>query len=663
MSRPSLLAAALVLATGAAARADLTVAGTFRYVDRTFTFTGGFTGAEPTLPIRLATVQVIDDATSAVLATGATDENGAIALAVAGSGTKNLVVRCFSRSNQFGAQALRVTSAGNVEYSVSSATFAGWDLAADLDVGTVTAQKVLFGGFQGSPFNMLDQMVAGLQYAKSLGAANAPSSLRMIWPGGSGSFASGSTATMADDDGFDDVVQLHEFGHVMHNVYSDSDNPGGSHGFGESDQDPRLSFGEGYASFFAGAVQKFRGVANPGFYMDCSGTGATGAGSIQLRMRFEDGFPLTNTTGGEADEGAVFAALWDVVDTTATNDGIAGDDDALDGIPFANGASGDQVAWNVLVGPVDAAPNATIRDFWNGFFLPADAGNGSELKAAFEAWKMRFAADSTEPNDAPAAASPLTPAAAWSAIRTLYAPAAGQLGPGDGDADFYSFVLTAGTAFDVETRYPNGVADAQTYADPRVTLLRPNGSTFLTQDGGGTGRNALIAGAIADATGTWIARVDTASAFRKTGSYQLRVQVTAGPVAGCTAPVAASASFGAGKAGAGGTPTLQAVAAPVVGGTLTLALGGGPANAAGLLLVGTVAVDLPFDGGHLYVSPLALLPIAVGPSGSTSFGVALANPATCGLSVHTQLLFAADPGAAGFYQTSQSARLTLTFGG
>ena len=86
------------------------------------------------------------------------------------------------------------------------------------------------------------------------------STVRINWPGSGGSFASGSQAHMSSDDGYDDAVILHELGHVFHNLYSDSDNPGGTHYFGDSDQDPRLSFGEGYATFMAGAVLDHMGL-------------------------------------------------------------------------------------------------------------------------------------------------------------------------------------------------------------------------------------------------------------------------------------------------------------------------------------------------------------------------------------------------------------------
>lgn len=658
----ALLGLTLALAAPLAAHAAFTATGKFLYVDRAFTFSGGFTGVEPSLPIRLATVQVINNATGAVLATGATNETGDVSISVGAGGTTDIVVRCFSRSNQFGGFSQRVTDGSNVEFSVSSAVFPAWNLNTNLAFGTVVAQKVIAAGNQGGPFNILDQMVSGFQYVKAQGAGNPPASLRVIWPG-SGSFASGTTANIATGDGFDDLLQLHEFGHLIHDLYSDNDEPGGSHTFGESDQDPRLSLGEGWASFFGGAVRQFRGFNEPGFYLDCSGTGQTGGGSIQLRMRFEDGFPFTNTTGGEADEGAVFCALWDIIDTTATLDGNLVDDDPVNGSFLFNGSqTAEQMHWSVFTGPVNTAADLTIRNLWNGLFAPTDHGHHAELLAALDGWDMRFSNDVLEPNNTPATASAISLSPSWSATRTLYFSSANPPAPGEGDSDYYRFSATAGSTVSIETRYPGGNADAETYGDPQLDLLRPNGTLFATDNDGGTGRNALLANQLLDQSGTWTARVYTSHAYRRTGSYDLRAQLLSGPAGGCV-NVATSSHFGVGKPGVNGIPQLIAATQPVIPSAFQMQIGSGPPSAAGLLFVGVSAIDLPFDGGHLYVTPTFIVPIATSPAGSLSLVPALSDPGACGATVHLQVIFPNAPGAAGPNKTAQSDRLTLTFGG
>lgn len=518
----ALLGAALLAPLAAA---DFTATGKVEYQDRVFTFNGGFSSASNVfLPVRRARVQVINAANNSVLATGATDEAGNFAINVSGSGTKNVLVRVFSRSDAFGNNRIRVTNSSNALYSVDSATFAGHNQSVDLAVGTIQALKITSGNLQANPFNMLDQMVWGIQYVLSSGAPNLPQSIRMVWPGGSGSFASGTVANMSDDDGYDDCVQLHELGHVLHNVYSDSDSPGGSHGFGQSNQDPRLSLGEGWASFFGAAVRQFAGVDDPGIYMDCSGS--TGGG-IQLRARLENASPWGNTTGGEADEVAVSCALWDIIDRADTLDTSVGvDDDTFDGSVLFNGMTADEKHWETFTGPVDSAANLTIRNVWDGFFVPFDDGHLAAMQTVFSSWDMRFVEDAAEPNNSLATATPISTSNSFGPTRSLYFATTPAGAPGHGDLDYYKVTLAAGTTFEVETRYPGGNGDAETYADPRIDVYRADGSFMGGDDNSGTDRNAFLSGLVADVAGDYFVRVSSTHSYRRTGSYELRVRTT-----------------------------------------------------------------------------------------------------------------------------------------
>jgi hypothetical protein len=537
------LGALLAACAAPALHADFTLTGRFLYRDRAFTYSGGFTGNEPGKPIRFARVLVVDDSTGSTIVTTTTDDNGDISVLVPGSGTRDIVVRAESQSQLFGFFRIRAETTSSVLYSVSSSVFSNWDQDTDLDVGTTVSEKITSAGSVGNPFNMLDQGVAALEYTMSLGSGNPTGTIRMRWPGGGGSFASGFTATMADDDGYDDIVQLHELGHVFHNMFSDSDSPGGSHSFGDSDQDPRLSYGEGWASFFAGAVRQHQGLFDPGFYMDCNGSGGTGG--IQLRARFENASPYQSSTGGEATEVGVACVLWDIVDTASTNDGNSSDDDDLDGtLTFTGGIDGDQMHWNTFTGPVAAASNLTIRNHWDAFFTPFDYGNHPELEDIFDAFEIRNYLDASEPNNSQGTATPYTQNGGWTPIRTLYYSTASPPAPGAGDSDYFSFDLINGELFEVETRYPNGNSNAHTYADTFLRVYRPNGTQFATNDDKSpTDRNAWVTGVSADATGTWTAQVTTTHSYRRTGSYQFRVGRTGAGISGLnpTSIVAASA--------------------------------------------------------------------------------------------------------------------------
>lgn len=63
------------------------------------------------------------------------------------------MVRCLSSTDAFGPLAYPATDANLARYSVSSTTFAGWDLGDGLDLGTIVAQKTYVGSKQGSAFS------------------------------------------------------------------------------------------------------------------------------------------------------------------------------------------------------------------------------------------------------------------------------------------------------------------------------------------------------------------------------------------------------------------------------------------------------------------------------------------------------------------------------
>ena len=515
-------ALALLGAMASVASADFTVTGTFQFRDRAFTYNGGFTGSEPALPIRSAEVQVINNSNGSVLSSGFTDDNDDFSIFVNGSGDRDIIVRCRSQSRFYGSSRIRCVTTANVLYSVSSALFSNWDQDTDLNVGTSISEKITAAGKVVNPFNMLDMGVFSIEYINSVGDPNLFGQVDIEWPGGGGSFASGFRANIADDDGYDDMVILHELGHVFHNMYSDSDSAGGSHTFGDSDQDPRLSYGEGWRTYFAAAVRQFMGISNPAFYMDASGSGGTGG--IGLRMRLESAAPYQGSTAGEATEVGVACVLWDVIDTTSTNDGNATDDDALDGsLLFNGGIDGDQMVWNAFRGPAASASFVTINDQWSGFFNPTNYGNYNELLAVFDNFDIRNTLDPEEPNNTFATASPFTSGVNWSPIKSLYYSASNPPAPGDHDSDYYKINFTNGDQFDAEVRYPNGNSNAHTYADTHIYIYRPNGSAFNDSPNGGQGRNGSLLGQVADATGEWRIRVTTEGSFRETGAYQLRI--------------------------------------------------------------------------------------------------------------------------------------------
>ncbi|MGQ0553457.1 MAG: hypothetical protein ACT4PU_09595 [Planctomycetota bacterium] len=521
------LVACLALALPAAAQ-NFTVTGTFQYEDKEWNF-NGWTGVDPLLPIRRADVYVLNDATGVTIGSGSTAQDGTFSIVCNAAGPVNVRVRCDADTDLNGTfQRLRVTTEANVEYTVSSPVFAGHVPPAALNIGTVTALKILTGSAEANPFNMLDMGVSAAEYINGPLVAASPSGtvMRIYWPSGSGSFASGAGAHMADDDGYDDAVILHEVGHVVHDLYSDSDSPGGGHTFGDSDQDPLLSFGEGYATFFGSCVME--SLVRDALYVDMNAASQNGA--WQLRMRIETVSPYNTDSFGAADEGAVACTLFDIIDNEFSDDQSPGvDDDLMVSSIVVNGKNQHRAWWDVLVGPVNSASSVNMNHAWDGWFSThAVDPQFTEMQDVFNDRRMKFWADASEPDNSigTALAVPfVTSAAAWNAERWLYYSAANPPAPGTGDQDHHAVNLVIGSVVSFETRYPNGAADADTQCDALLELFNPAGALVLSDTDSGTGLNALINNFVVTQTGTWVYRVRTSSTIRRYGSYQTRCRM------------------------------------------------------------------------------------------------------------------------------------------
>ncbi|MDG2150118.1 MAG: hypothetical protein P8N09_11410 [Planctomycetota bacterium] len=522
MNKHILTFAALCLLTGLASAQTFTVTGMFEYEDKGWSY-NGWNGADGMRPIRHADVTVLNDATGAVIGTGSTDESGEFSIEASGTGTINVVVRVNADTNLDPVfQRLRVTTTGNVEYSAFSPVFNGHDTASSLDVGTTSVLKSLSGSNEGNPFNMLDMGVSGFDYITGpLVNDTTVGTIRMNWPGSGGSFASGSSLTMSSDDGYDDAVILHELGHVVQNLYSDSDNTGGGHFFGDSDQDPRLSMGEGYATFFGGTVM-VHVLGRAAHYMDANASSQTGG--VQLRLRLEETTPYANDSFGAADEVSVACTLFDILDDENSPDQNSGtDDDDMDSTVTINGLTTHRAWWDTFEGPMDTAPNLVLNHAWDGWFSEHGAGGMyTEMKDIFDDHRARFYEDSDEPNNVFNDAVPTSVGAGWSPVRTLYKSTASPPAPGSGDFDWFSDELVKGSVVTIETRYPNNVSDADTQCDTEVSLWDESVTNHATAESGGTGRNAKISAFTVPSTGTWRWRFRTTSSMRYYGSYDWR---------------------------------------------------------------------------------------------------------------------------------------------
>jgi len=406
--------------------------GRFLYEDKIWN-ASGYTGTVQNLPIRHADVEVVKiQGQGQVVGTGSTDADGYFQVSVTGlTGNQDLYVRCLSSTDGSSTYHIKVVDtftrsggtvnlSGSTVHAITTADTLGFNTNNPvLDMGTwVIADETGSGVAQA--FNILDNAVDAFDYLASpsgIGVYPAPSQFVVYgWNGTSGSAGSNYywqgiyiTSTSTDTDGWSDTVILHETGHWASDMFSQDHNPGGTHYIGDNFQDPRLSYGEGYATFFCAEVREFRAprLNLDGFpvddhvsiYADLSFPPAGGApGGLGFSYDFEVGYPGQI---GTANETNVTSVMWDLVDGPSTPDESPGVDDE----------PGDETgvySWDVLLNYmttlVAPANWITIEDFYRGWFVRHGAGFlESEVDSSFVGLgKMPFYVDAYEPDDDPA---------------------------------------------------------------------------------------------------------------------------------------------------------------------------------------------------------------------------------------------------------------------
>jgi hypothetical protein len=292
------------------------ITGTIRWEDRPLS--PGQLGAPVVLPARGVMVAILDDATDATLATVSTADDGSYVAHYEATGNVRVVAYSRSRAE---ARPARVRDAAGYLHALGSAPFvAGATTPVDL---TITATMAIAGAW-----NTLDNAVTAMDWIRARGTATL-SPVFMYWQLGSstGSYYQGADNSLHldGDDGWDDVVALHELGHYMQDEYSVSDNPGGAHD--GSPADPRLAWGEGGATWFAIAI---RGMPA---YIDYS---AGGGWSVELENRVHAA-SMSSGMSQRISEWMVAEVMFDI------GDGAGGDDDVM--------TTGTQPqVWDVLAG-------------------------------------------------------------------------------------------------------------------------------------------------------------------------------------------------------------------------------------------------------------------------------------------------------------------------
>ena len=498
---------------GGSAWANWVASGSFRYQDREFDDTG-FTGDQPTLPIRFATIEIRDlnvNGGQQLLATGATDGAGNFSINVVDASTKtrNIIARAISSSTGMPGLFLSVTNVNGstAPYAVSSVGFSHSNPNLDLNLGTTNA--VIGAG--GEVFNLYDVGYNSLDYLRFLTGAFPTSGQALViqWEVFSGfaatNFMGSGVIRVGDPSGYNDTVVQHETGHYARDIYSATDSPGGIHHLTNCDQDLRLAWEEGWATFFGQAVRKHFNLSRPQLYVKT--TGGSGPGNLDFYFDVEEESPYT--CDGAASEVTVYSTLWDILDSASTPDGTPGMEESWD-----NMVGADSAVWDVMRNYIRTATNRTLEDFWDGWFI-RNQGSLTFMKEVFTHHAVDYYQTLVEPNDSVATAYTIQNNGI--PVHETYFKDVGN-GSGSADVDYVKFNGEAGVAYVIETR--DLLSDANTslvlYASDGVSQLAAN-------DDKAPGIKSSYIQFIAPISGIYYIKSFHGSGFGLYGSYDLSV--------------------------------------------------------------------------------------------------------------------------------------------
>jgi hypothetical protein len=315
----ALFGAAVLTVLAVPAHADFQVSGKFMYENLPIDI-NGFQSPHPSAPVRLVDVRVIDNTTSASLATGATDNNGNFSFTVTDASVRDIAILALTQSGAIANLNHYVTEwATTAVHAYQGILVAGHDPNTAIDMGTV----VMHFRAGAEAFNLYDSVLDASDFIASMQAGTRPTGVRIRYTLDSNPDVAyyNGIVNIGGNFGYDDTICMHEFGHFVQSAYGAfSDNPGGGHYIGDSAQDPRLSFGEGWPTFFGSSARSFVGTNHPQVYLNSTGDSTTGQYSFSYDLELYG-------PGGAANEQAVQACLWDIADGNATADNSPGTDD------------------------------------------------------------------------------------------------------------------------------------------------------------------------------------------------------------------------------------------------------------------------------------------------------------------------------------------------
>jgi hypothetical protein len=479
-----------------------TVSGTVTFQKRLFD-RNGFTGQSVFLPARFAKVEIIGPDDKA-LATATTDEHGrycAIYIKT-GAPTENRVsVTASTNVPTVNAEVgfvfgIQPPDSEEVEFHYVTYGFSKPFEEIQGESAYIVNLEMVEGraGAASNPggvFNILDTITKGSEFFRTV-RGEIPPLVTVIWQADIGgtffvtedqcnTLASGFSSACifiqgdgeilfgqllgGDRDEYDDDIILHEYGHFIAHHFSTDTSPGGIHFLNSHTQDIRLSWSEGWATFFSSAVRKNPINVDVGF--DGPPLFAFSIDSNSILFPILPPGTLEKDVIYTTSEVAVSSVLWDIFDSADFNE------------PFDHLALGFGPIFDIfkLWRQTPPLPDTTMEAFWESFGQVLTEFTPDHLSISQER-QMEFKLDACEMSDACSdflitklddnAPENATPAIVNgpSQHHTLFPR---------GDRDYMSFEPEAGKPYTIETFNLTNAADTHL----EVLYLNGDGQEIL----------------------------------------------------------------------------------------------------------------------------------------------------------------------------------------
>ncbi|MBI3793202.1 MAG: hypothetical protein HY280_00540 [Nitrospinae bacterium] len=419
----------------------------------------GLTGRliSPAPPIRYARVELVQN--GAAVATATSDSTGYYSFPSV-SVTGGVYVRILS--DAVSPYSATVVDNASATYALRSSDFTfasgqSWKvnlLASHSDAGNV--------------FNIFDCLIRA-QDVDHLLSGSYPSRVTGVWyQGNSGtdytngsntiSVYGASTVAAGGNDAYDDAVVMHETGHYAASNYSRDNSPGGAH-YINMHYDLRLTWSEGWATFFSAMSRSLRpitGADYPKWYVDTPGwLNADGTPLSGTVFAFEIDSPSYSSQATGADnELAVSTVLWHVYASTGSSltSPYLGLSDGSIWSTFATYLPG-----------MTSAIYATLDRFYDGW----NAGHPGQMASILSDRTIRYVADAYGTHSSTGTAlTTLTPGTTQT-VHNFF-PA--------GAKHYYAISVGSGSQYTFAT---SSLGDG---ADTMLTLFDSDGKTMLAQN-------------------------------------------------------------------------------------------------------------------------------------------------------------------------------------